>query len=76
MGVARGVLLRLEERIKVPEGRLDVVGGGHLGEAHLCEDLAELRAHLEQRMQVAAREGQAQRLRAWRAPSGAHPFCR
>lgn len=53
MRVAGGVLLRLEQRVKVPEGGLHVVVGGHLLKPHLREDLAELRAHL----QAAGREG-------------------
>eukprot|EP00955_Chlamydomonas_euryale_P083492 363865-Chlamydomonas_euryale.AAC.12 len=44
--VARRVLLRLEQRVKVPERRLDIVVRGHLLKAHLREDLAELRANL------------------------------
>ncbi len=46
MGIARGVLLGLEERVKVPEGRLDKVVGRHLAEAHPQQDLAELGADL------------------------------
>jgi hypothetical protein len=45
--VAGWVLLRLEQGIKVPEGGLHVVVGGHLLKAHLGEDLAELGAHLQ-----------------------------
>lgn len=44
--VTRRVLLRLEEAVKVPEGALHVVVGGHLCEAHVGEDLAVLAAHL------------------------------
>jgi hypothetical protein len=45
--VARRVLLRLEQRIEIPEAALHIVVGGHLLETHLREDLAELRAHLQ-----------------------------
>lgn len=46
MGVAGGMLLRLEEGVKVPEAALDEVVRRHLGEAHLQEDLTELGADL------------------------------
>lgn len=87
--VPRRVLLRLEERVEVPEGALHKVIRGHLREPgrggspplpqdrggrrpcpppgapqhspHLQEDLAQLRAHLEQRVQVPAGRGQPQR---------------
>ena len=42
MCITCGVLLWLEERIKVPEAAFHVGVGGHLLEAHLCEDLPEL----------------------------------
>ena len=42
------MLLGLEEGVKVPEAALHIVVGGHLGEAHLQEDLAVLGPHLEQ----------------------------
>ena len=44
--VARRVLLRLEQGVKVPEAALHVVVGRHLLEAHLGEDLPELRPDL------------------------------
>jgi len=47
------MLLRHEEGIEIPEAVLDVVVGGHFGEAHLEENLSELGAHFEERMQVA-----------------------
>jgi hypothetical protein len=37
----------LKQSIKIPEAALDVIAGGHLSEAHLCENLAELGAHLQ-----------------------------
>jgi hypothetical protein len=37
--VPRRVLLRLEQRVKVPKRRLDKVVGRHLGVAHLQKDL-------------------------------------
>ena len=46
VGVACWVLLRLEQRVKVPERRLDVSTGGHLFETHLEEHVA---AFLQQR---------------------------
>ena len=64
MSVARWMLLRLEERVEIPEARLNIVIRGHLGEAHLREDLAELRAHFQEGVQVAAGELRAQRLHA------------
>mmetsp|Transcript_35805 Transcript_35805/g.78171 ORF Transcript_35805/g.78171 Transcript_35805/m.78171 type:complete len:403 (-) Transcript_35805:388-1596(-) len=57
VGVAGGVLLRLEERVKVPEGALHKVVGGHLLESHRDEDLAELLPHLQQRVNVPAGRG-------------------
>lgn len=42
MGVASRMLLRLEQRVKVPEGALHKVVGRHFGEAHLEEDVPEL----------------------------------
>ena len=44
--VPRRVRLRLEERVEVPERRLDEAVRRHLREAHLEEDLPELRADL------------------------------
>ena len=49
MRITRGVLLWLEQRIEVPEAAFYIVVGGHLLEAHLSEDLSELRSHLSQR---------------------------
>ena len=40
------MLLGLEQGVKVPEGALYEVVGGHLGEAHLKEDLPVLCSHL------------------------------
>lgn len=59
--IARRVALRLEQRVEVPERRLHELVGGHLGEAHLQENLAELRSHHQQRMQIAALRLLAQR---------------
>ena len=61
MRVSCRVHLWLEERIEVPEAGLYEIVCGHFLEAHLQEDFAELRAHLEQRMQVASGWGHAQR---------------
>ena len=47
MGIARGVLLWLEQGIEVPERVLHVVVCGHFCEAHLGEDLAELSPDLQ-----------------------------
>mmetsp|Transcript_3842 Transcript_3842/g.8815 ORF Transcript_3842/g.8815 Transcript_3842/m.8815 type:complete len:412 (+) Transcript_3842:504-1739(+) len=52
--VARRVLLRLEERVKVPEARLHKAVCRHLLKAHPHEDFSELRAHLQQGVEVAA----------------------
>ena len=49
MCVAGRMLLRLEQRVEVPEAALHVVVGRHLLEAHLCEDLAELSPNLGER---------------------------
>lgn len=86
--IAGRVLLRLEQRVEIPEGALHKIIRAHLREpgGHLClrmggglcpllpeppqaphhsphlqEDLAQLRAHLEQGVQVAAGRGQPQR---------------
>mmetsp|Transcript_2011 Transcript_2011/g.5388 ORF Transcript_2011/g.5388 Transcript_2011/m.5388 type:complete len:315 (+) Transcript_2011:379-1323(+) len=48
------VLLRLEKRVEIPERALDIVVRRHLRKSHLDENLAELLAHLEQRVQVPA----------------------
>jgi hypothetical protein len=53
--VAGGVRLRLEERVKVPEARLDPPVAGHFGEPHLQQDLPELGPDLEERVQVSRR---------------------
>mmetsp|Transcript_30814 Transcript_30814/g.69578 ORF Transcript_30814/g.69578 Transcript_30814/m.69578 type:complete len:280 (+) Transcript_30814:1496-2335(+) len=45
------VLLGLEERIEIPEGRLDVLVRFHLLEPHFQENLPEHAADLEKRMQ-------------------------
>ena len=50
------VLLRLEERIEVPERGLDVLVGRHLVEPHLEEDLPELLLHFEQWVQRTGRD--------------------
>ena len=52
--IAGRMALRLEQRVEVPERRLHELVGGHLREAHLQKDLAELRSHHQQRMQVTA----------------------
>ena len=44
--VAGRMLLRLEQRVEVPEAALHVVVGRHLLKAHLSEDLAELSPNL------------------------------
>ena len=51
MCVAGRVLLRLEERVEVPERGLDVLVGWHLVEPHLQEDLPELLLDFEQWVQ-------------------------
>jgi hypothetical protein len=53
MGVTRGMGLRLEERVEVPEGALHVSVGLHLLEAHLQQDLNELLTRLHEMVQVA-----------------------
>lgn len=52
MHVPRRMLLRLEERIKVPERGLHKLVGAHLLEAHLEEDFPKLRAHLHEWVEV------------------------
>ena len=44
------MLLRLEERIKVPKRAFDVLIRWHFREAHLEENLAKLLANFEQRV--------------------------
>ena len=44
--------LWLEQGIKVPKGRLDPIVDGHLLEAHLHKNLAELGSGCEQRVQL------------------------
>lgn len=51
--VTSGVTLRLEEGVKVPERALNELASWHLVEAHFKENLAELSADLEKRVQVA-----------------------
>ena len=51
--VTRRVALRLEEGVEVPEGALNELASWHLVEAHFEENLAELCANLEKRVQVA-----------------------
>ena len=56
-GVVRitgGMRLRLEQTVEVPEGRLDPLVGGHLMEAHLQEDVAELGPNLEEGVEISA----------------------
>ena len=53
MHVTRWVTLWLEESVKVPEGALDELAGGHLFEAHFEEDFFELFTNLHQWMTVA-----------------------
>lgn len=53
--VPGGMLLRLEQRVKIPEGGLDESIGRHLLETHLEKDLAELLAHLHQGVQMTTR---------------------
>lgn len=52
VGVAGGMGLRLEERVEVPEGALNVAISLHLLEAHLGQDFGELLFCLHQRVQV------------------------
>mmetsp|Transcript_67126 Transcript_67126/g.187827 ORF Transcript_67126/g.187827 Transcript_67126/m.187827 type:complete len:375 (-) Transcript_67126:32-1156(-) len=54
VGVASGVLLGLEERVKIPEGALDPLVRGHLLEAHQQQDVPNLRPDPHQRVQAAA----------------------
>mmetsp|Transcript_41620 Transcript_41620/g.97391 ORF Transcript_41620/g.97391 Transcript_41620/m.97391 type:complete len:206 (-) Transcript_41620:607-1224(-) len=61
--VAGGVLLWLEERVEIPEGRLDVLVRLHLFEAHRDKSLTEHGAHLHQRMQSSS---------SWRHAAGVH----
>mmetsp|Transcript_66677 Transcript_66677/g.168137 ORF Transcript_66677/g.168137 Transcript_66677/m.168137 type:complete len:270 (-) Transcript_66677:201-1010(-) len=49
--VTRRVLLWLEEGVKIPEGALHPLIGGHLLETHQQQNVANLRAHLHERMQ-------------------------
>ena len=51
--VTSGVTLRLEEGVKVPERAFNELASWHLVEAHFEENLAELSAYLEKRVQVA-----------------------
>jgi hypothetical protein len=60
MGIARRMLLRLEEGIEVPERTVHVAVGFHLCEAHLEEDLAELGSRLQKRVEVASRGSNAE----------------
>lgn len=46
MGVTSRVLLRLKQRIKVPEAALHPLIGRHLLKPHLCKDLSKLRSNL------------------------------
>ena len=62
VAVPRRMLLRLEQRVEVPERRLYVVVGGHLLEAHLQQDGAELVAHLHERVESAGGGGDTARL--------------
>jgi hypothetical protein len=45
--VSGGMGLRLEERIKVPEGRFDEPISWHLVESHLEQSLSELSSHFQ-----------------------------
>jgi hypothetical protein len=47
------VALRLEQRVKVPKRTFDVPLSRHFVEAHLQQNLAELRTDLQQRMEMA-----------------------
>jgi len=53
MHVSRRVGLRLEQRIEVPERRLNEPISGHLVEAHLEQSLSKLGTNFQKRMQVA-----------------------
>ena len=57
MRVSGRVLLRLEQRVEVPEAGLHVVVGRHLLKAHLDEDLPELAPHLQQQSCISAMPG-------------------
>mmetsp|Transcript_23048 Transcript_23048/g.75139 ORF Transcript_23048/g.75139 Transcript_23048/m.75139 type:complete len:313 (-) Transcript_23048:55-993(-) len=52
--VACGVLLRLDERVEVPERRFHKVVRRHLLEPELEKDVPELLSHLEERVEVAS----------------------
>mmetsp|Transcript_32088 Transcript_32088/g.76699 ORF Transcript_32088/g.76699 Transcript_32088/m.76699 type:complete len:411 (-) Transcript_32088:84-1316(-) len=60
--VASGVRLGLEERVEVPERRLHEAVRRHLLEAHLQENLPELRADLEEGVEAAGPAVLPQRL--------------
>lgn len=60
------MLLRLEEGIEVPEGALNVAIRRHLREAHLEEDLSELRSDLHEGMEMAAGRRDSQRFKVVR----------
>ena len=47
MSISGGVLLRLEQSIEVPEGRLHVAIGRHFGETHRKENLTEFGTNLK-----------------------------
>lgn len=46
MGISSRVRLGLKERIKVPEGRLDPLVGGHFVKAHFHQNVAKLGPYL------------------------------
>lgn len=54
MSITGRVALGLEKRVEVPERAFDIPLSWHLVEAHLQQNLAELRAHFKQRVEVAA----------------------
>mmetsp|Transcript_5525 Transcript_5525/g.15558 ORF Transcript_5525/g.15558 Transcript_5525/m.15558 type:complete len:285 (+) Transcript_5525:844-1698(+) len=53
--------LRLKEGIEIPKAAFHPLVGGHFAKAHLQENFAKFRPHLEQGMQVPAADGFAER---------------
>ena len=62
VGIPSRMLLGLKESVKVPEGTLHKVVGGHLLKSHFQEDGAILGPHLHQGVQVTADWGDPQGL--------------
>lgn len=53
MSISCRVLLRLEQRVEVPEGALDIEVGRHLFETHFEEDFTKFRTDFQKRVEVA-----------------------